>query len=158
MKTLLLLRHAKSQNLTPGSTDLERPLKESGMKQAQAVGLWLKEQGLMPDLVLCSTATRARATTEIVLRAAELSAVVHYEQAIYEGGPGEILQLIANIANNGNTVLLVGHNPGMEELVRLLTDRSETISTCTLAKITFATGELTQLAPGTGVLEQLVRP
>ena len=158
MKTLYLLRHAKSENLAPGSTDLDRTLKESGKRQAQDLGGFLKQQNLKLDLVLCSTAARARETSEIILSSAELPAEVHYEPAIYDAEPLSLLQLISKIRNDVNTVFLVGHNPGIEDLVRLLTNRAEQISTCTLARISFDTDEWNKVAAGTGVLEQLMRP
>jgi phosphohistidine phosphatase len=158
MKTLFLLRHAKTENLAPGSTDLDRSLKEAGRRQAKELGTFLKQQNLKFDLVLCSTAARARQTTELVLTAAEATVAAHYDQAIYEAGPTMLLQVISQIENGANTVLVVGHNPGMEELVQLLTSRAEQMSTCTLAKITFATGEWNTVARGNGTLEQVVRP
>lgn len=158
MKKLFLLRHAKAENLAPGSSDLERKLNESGRKQAQALALFLQEQNIKPDLVLCSPAARARETTEIVLATAGLPARVDYDQAMYEAGPTVLLQLISKIDNGANTALMVGHNPGTEELVRLLTNRAEQMSTCTLAEITFDTDDWSKVAPGHGTLEQLVRP
>ena len=158
MKTLFLLRHAKAENLTPGSTDLERTLKEAGRRQAKGLGTLLKQQNLTLDLVLCSTAVRAQETTELLLASAEATVAAHYDQAIYEAGPTILLQLISQIEDSANTVLVVGHNPGMEELVQLLTNRAEQMSTCTLAKITFETNDWNEVTPGNGTLEQLVRP
>ena len=158
MKTLFLLRHAKAESLVPGSTDLDRTLKEAGRTQAKVLGTFLRQQHLKLDLVLCSTAARARETTEIVLASAEITAPANYAQAIYEADATMLLELISRIENSANTVLVVGHNPGMEELVNLLTNRSEQMSTCTLAKITFETDDWNQVAPGAGTLEQFVRP
>lgn len=158
MKTLFLLRHAKSENLTPGLSDLDRKLNESGRKQAQTLGSFLKQQNLRPDLVLCSTAARARETTEIVLGSAELAPRVDYDQAIYESGPTVLLQLISKIDNSANTALMVGHNPGMEEFVRLLTEGEEHMSTCTLAEINFDIDEWNKVLAGKGTLVQIVRP
>ena len=158
MKTLFLLRHAKSENLTPGLSDLDRRLNESGRKQAQALGFFLKQQNLRPDLVLCSTAARARETTEIVLASAGLAARVDYDQTMYEAGPTGLLRLILKIDNGANAALMVGHNPGMEELVRLLTNRAEEMSTCTLAIINFDPDEWSKVVPGKGTLDQIVRP
>jgi phosphohistidine phosphatase len=155
MKTLFLLRHAKAENLAPGSIDLDRTLKEAGRRQAKELGRVLKQQNLKLDLVLSSTAVRARETTEIVLASAEATAATRYDQALYEASPTMLLQLISQIENSANTVLVVGHNPGMEELVHLLTNRAEQMSTCTLAKITFETDEWNMLAPGEGTLGQL---
>ena len=142
----------------PGSTDLDRTLTEAGRTQAKELGKFLKHQNLKLDLVLSSTAVRARETTEVLLASAEITAAAQYEHAIYEGSAAGLLQLISQLENSAPTVLVVGHNPAMEELVHLLTGQAEQMSTCTLAKITFATDKWNELTPGSGTLEQLVRP
>lgn len=158
MKTLFLLRHAKAENLAPGSNDLDRTLKEAGRTQAKELGTFLRQQHLKLDWVVCSTAVRARETTEIVLASAEITAAANYAQAIYEADSTMLLQLISQIENSANSVLVVGHNPGIEELVQLLTNHSEQMSTCTLAKISLDTDEWSRVSEGSGTLEQLVRP
>ena len=145
MKTLFLLRHAKAENPAPGSTDLNRALNERGRREAQAVGTFIKKQNLRFDLVLCSTAVRARETAELVLAAAELAAKVRYDGRIYEAGPPRLREVTAEIEAHTSTVLLVGHNPGMEELLQLLTDRVERMATGTLAKIDLAADEWSKI-------------
>jgi phosphohistidine phosphatase len=135
MKTLLLLRHAKSEHLRPGMSDFDRALNERGRTQAQALGRYLKKQNRKIDLVLCSTAARARETTELVQEAAALSAEVRYEQTMYDANPLELLELVAEIEDHVSVALVVGHNPGMEQLLHLLTGRLERLSTCTLVQV-----------------------
>ena len=158
MKTLLLLRHAKAENAAPGSSDINRALNERGRKEAQAIGTFIRKQNLTFDLVLCSPAVRARETTELVLSAAEVTANVRYDQRIYEAGPQQLLEVISEVDDNKSAVLLVGHNPGMEELLRALTGREEPLATGTLAKIDFSFDEWSRVAAESGSLELIVRP
>jgi len=150
MKTLFLLRHAKAENAAPGLTDLERALNERGRKEAQAIGTFVKKQNLKFDVVLSSTAVRARETTELVLASAELAANVRHDRRIYEAGPLRLLEVISEIEEDTSAVLLVGHNPGMGELLQLLTIRDEQMATGMLAKIDLAAAEWSKLTEDNG--------
>jgi phosphohistidine phosphatase len=158
MKRLFLLRHAKAENAVAGSTDLDRSLNERGEHEAQAIGAVIKRQNLSFDQVLCSTAVRARETAELVLAAAEVVANIRYDQRIYEAGPRQLLEVISELSENLNAVLLVGHNPGMEELLKMLTGRAEQMATCTLAKIFLAPGEWSEISDDKGTLDSILRP
>lgn len=118
MRELILLRHAHAESARPGQEDLDRPLSVEGLAAAEAVGRWLLEQGLAPDCVLCSPARRTRETLEAVL------GVVGYvdqrlEPEIYEATPGTLIELADRYCDIGR-VMLVGHNPGLEQLVALM--------------------------------------
>lgn len=158
MKTLLLLRHARAENAAPGSSDINRALNERGKKEAQAIGTFIRKQNLTFDPVLCSPAVRARETTELVLAAAEVTANVRYDQRIYEAGPRQLLEVISEVEEDKSGVLLVGHNPVMEELLRALTGRGEPMSTGTLAKINLKLDEWSRVSEDIGGLECIVRP
>ena len=118
MRELILLRHAHAEPATTGQSDLDRPLSPQGLAEAEAVARWLKEQGLVPDRVLCSPARRARETLESVL-----AAIGYVEQRlearIYEATPGILLDVLAE-HRGVKRLLLVGHNPGLESVVALL--------------------------------------
>lgn len=157
MKTLFLLRHAKAENPTTGLADLDRALNGRGRNEAQAIGTLLKKQDQKFDLVLCSTAARARQTTELVLAAAELAANVRYDGRIYEAGPLRLLEVISEIEEDPSTVLLVGHNPAMEELLKILTGSLEQMATGTMAKIELSV-EWSQALEGKGTLDLIVKP
>ena len=157
MKTLFLLRHAKAENPTTGLADLDRALNGRGRNEAQAIGTLLKKQDQKFDLVLCSTAARARQTTELVLAAAELAANVRYDRRIYEAGPLRLLEVISEIEEDPSTVLLVGHNPAMEELLKILTGSLEQMATGTMAKIELSV-EWSQALEGKGTLDLIVKP
>jgi phosphohistidine phosphatase len=156
MKNLYLLRHAKTVPGSTGLPDFERPLKDEGRRQAARVGKYFKEQDFDLDLVLSSTAWRARETTELFLTALECTAEVRYDQRIYEASPQHLLEVICEIEQDKNSVLLVGHNPGFEELLRQLTSCFESMSTGTLAKIGLEISDWTQADEVKGHLDRLV--
>lgn len=158
MKTLLLLRHAKAENAAPGSSDISRSLNERGKKEAQTIGTFIRKQNLAIAQVLCSPAVRARETAELVLSAGEIKANVGYDQRIYEAGPRQLLEVISEVDENKSAVLLVRHNPGMEELLRALTGREEPMATGTLATIDFNFDAWSRVNEDRGILELIVRP
>ncbi len=120
MRELLLLRHAEAMHAGPDGRDAERPLSLHGEAQASAVGTWLAEQGAEPDTVLCSPARRAQMTADAVCRALR-TRTPRFLPAIYQATPGELLSLVEHHAPDARQVLLVGHNPGLEQLLALLT-------------------------------------
>jgi len=118
MRELILLRHAHAEPASAGQADLDRPLSPEGLAEAEAAGRWLAEQGLVPDCVLCSPSRRTRETLEAVL-----GAIGYVEQrlddAIYEATAGTLAAL-ADTHNDAERLLLVGHNPGLEQLAALM--------------------------------------
>lgn len=135
MKTLLLLRHAKSSWDDPALDDHDRPLNQRGYLEAPYVGDFLKAQDWIPDLIISSTALRARHTAELVARACGYSDKLVLEHGLYGASAQFFSQLIKPLPSNLNYVLLVGHNPDIEELILALCAEHVNISTATLAKI-----------------------
>lgn len=127
MHDLLLLRHAAAMSESPDGRDVSRPLRPIGMREAKAAGLWLREHGVHPDRVLCSPAQRAVMTAEAVLRELGIEAEPVLEADIYDAVPGTLIDLIERHAD-ARTLLVIGHNPGMEQLVGLLTAGASTDS------------------------------
>jgi phosphohistidine phosphatase SixA len=121
MRELLLLRHAEAMAAGPDGRDIERPLSLHGDGQARAVGSWLAGQNALPDAVLCSPARRAQMTADAVGKSLRMPAP-QFLPAIYQATPGELLALVENHATDANRVLLIGHNPGLEQLLALLTE------------------------------------
>ncbi len=118
MHELVLLRHAEAEIDSFGSGDIARSLTERGRHAAQAAGRWLAAHRIQPVRVLCSPANRTRETLEqIALPLAAADMLIAPE--IYEATPGELLALLDNHLD-ASTVLVVGHNPGLERLVALL--------------------------------------
>lgn len=158
MKTLVLLRHAKAENGSAVSSDFDRALNDRGRKEAQVVGRVIRKHGLRLDLVLSSTAKRARETTELVIESAALTVDVRYEQRFYELDAHRLLEIASQIEDERSTVLLVGHNPGMEELLRSLTNRFEQMTTGTIAKIDLNAASWRAAVEGKGRLDWIVKP
>src|SRR3954467_4730312 len=136
MKTLLLLRHAKSSWKEPNLSDFERPLNKRGLKTAPLMGRFLRRKKLKPDLIVSSPAERARQTTALVIEAMRLDVELKHDERIYEASVARLLEVISQIAESANLLLLVGHNPGLEELLEILTGEARQFSTAALAQIT----------------------
>ena len=158
MKTLLLLRHAKSSWADPGQPDFERPLNERGRASAPVMGRFLAQRMLKPEVVVCSPAERARETAALALETAELSPPVRYDARIYEASATRLLEVVREIAEPAATAMLVGHNPGMEELITLLTGERERMQTAALACILFDLATWAAVSTEAGRLAWLVRP
>lgn len=121
MHELILLRHAEAVPIEGDGNDRQRALSPRGEQEAQAAGLWLAARGLQPERVLCSPAHRANETTRLALAAIEHASVPLVAEEIYDATPGELLILLDQHGDAG-TVMLVGHNPGIERLVALLVE------------------------------------
>jgi phosphohistidine phosphatase len=158
MKTLFLLRHAKAVPASDSVRDFDRSLNDQGRRQAESVGKYLRQQKIVLDLVLSSTALRARETTELVLAAAECVVEARYDQRIYEASRQQLQEEIAEIGEDKSSVLLVGHNPGIEELLQHLTDHSWPMKTATLAKIDLAASEWNKTSVERGHLDWRITP
>src|SRR5262245_60955763 len=127
MKTLFLLRHAKSQRKDETLPDFERPLNRRGERAAEAVGRHLRTHARVPDLILSSPAVRTRETVELVVKAARWATEVRYDQRIYAADGMRLADVVAQIENDRKVALIVGHNPAIEELLLLLTGRTEEV-------------------------------
>ena len=135
MKTLLILRHAKSSWENSELTDHDRPLNKRGKRDAPRVGLVLREQGLSPDLILSSTAKRAQRTATAVAETAEYQGEVKFLPNLYHAGPRTYGEVLRNVSNDCQSVMIVGHNPGLEILLAKLAGGSEQLPTASLAHL-----------------------
>lgn len=120
-KTLVLMRHAKAEE-GHGKADHDRELADRGRRDARAAGAWLHAEGLVPDLVICSTAQRTRQTWEEACRGGAQTEFVEFRRSVYLGGSEQTLETVREDAGEVETVLVVGHNPTMAQLTSLLTD------------------------------------
>jgi len=157
MKTLFLLRHAKSSWKDKALPDFERPLNSRGRKASETISVLLKQETISPDLILSSCALRARETIEIIVRSTRLRSELRFDERIYEASATRLIEVVTQIEKNVRSALIVGHNPGMEELLSALTAQTETMPTTALAKITFKTANWNNLVKG-GTLEWVIRP
>ena len=132
-RTLVLLRHAKSA--WPGVPDHERPLARRGQRDAPVMGHWLRAAGYVPDLVLCSSARRARETWE--LAQAELGAApqVRFSDSVYEAAPADLVGLARETASSVRVLLIVGHNPALEDLALNLAGGEDAAAAETLSRM-----------------------
>lgn len=135
MKSLLLLRHARPTPASPTGRDFDRPLADVGRADAQSVGQLLRQKEIKPEVVLSSPAARARETAHLVCEAAGLSTETRFDERIYEASLEQLLQVVSEAEDGVETLLLVGHNPGLAELLALLTGESAGMSPATLARI-----------------------
>lgn len=167
MKTLLLLRHAKSSWDDHSLDDFDRPLNERGRQAAPRMGRWIRDNDLVPDHVLCSAASRARETWEAV--SAELGGpvVVTVLRSLYLAEPEGILDLVHRANDTDEVLMVVGHNPGFEDLARLLTQRgkgralgllADRMPTGALAVLRFDVDRWEEVGAGGGTLLHFVRP
>lgn len=135
MKTLLILRHAKSSWDDPGLADIDRPLNKRGKRDAPRVGFLLREEDIVPDLILSSPALRARKTAEAVAENCGYEGEVEIEDRFYPGDPSDYMEVISHLPDQYQGVMVVGHNPGLEELLSALTDESVSLPTAALAQV-----------------------
>jgi phosphohistidine phosphatase len=117
-RKLVLFRHAKSA--WPDVPDHDRPLAKRGIRTAPVMGRWLRDAGLVPDLVLCSTARRARETWQFAQTGLAATPPVRFEEQIYGEDATGLLALIREVPPATGTLLLIGHNPAMEDLALML--------------------------------------
>ena len=178
MLTLMLLRHAKSSWADEGLDDFDRPLASRGRKAAPRVARFIADGGFGPDLILCSTARRARETLSLVLPSMAHSCTIRMDRTLYEADEeedlGERLRTLADTdvpegdrAPRGQRVLVIGHNPAMQDFAIQLVgsgapDDREAIAakfpTAALAVIAFDADRWHDIVPGSGTLTHFVRP
>ena len=121
MKSLLILRHAKSSWKHPELTDHDRPLNKRGKRDAPRMGEILRSAHLMPEAITSSTAARARATAEAVAKASGYKGKIALNRSLYAAGPEAYLKVLHELSDHYKRVLVVGHNPGLEELLEMFT-------------------------------------
>jgi phosphohistidine phosphatase len=136
MKTLLLMRHAKSSWKEPELADHERPLNKRGKLNAPRMGRLLREQELTPDLIVSSTARRARQTADAVADLSGYQGELRLEDELYAAPAETCLEVLQALPDDApDCVMLVGHNPGLEELLELLTGDMPALPTGAIAQV-----------------------
>jgi len=135
MKHLLLLRHAKSDWDDPQLADIDRPLSARGERDAPRIGEALRKRKPQPEIILSSTARRTRETIAAVVEAANLSIEPQFTSSLYAASASDILKIVRGLPDDAASALLVGHNPGFEELASYLTGTWQAMPTGGLACI-----------------------
>ena len=173
MQKLLLLRHAKSDRSksASGRGDHARPLNERGRMAASLMGRHMREKNYLPALVLCSTAERTRETLKILLGFFKTAPEIRYQDSLYLAPWPNLLAAVRAAPQMASPLLLVGHNPGMEQLALALAappksaaghalaeTMAEKFPTAALAVLNFRNASWGSIRPGTGRLADFVRP
>ncbi len=150
MKSLIVLRHAKSEH-PPGVADFDRSLNDRGKRDAVRVGEVLLERGLKPDVIVSSSARRARKTAERAARACGHDRAIVETEDIYEAGPWDIITVIQQIPEDAATAMIVGHNPGFWSLVQTLGGAIDQFPTAAWAQLRLPVefwGEVSEMTRG----------
>jgi phosphohistidine phosphatase len=161
MKTLLILRHAKSSWKEQDLPDHDRPLNKRGKNDAPRIGKLLKDEDLIPDLIMSSTAARAKKTAELVAKSCKYKGKIVLNHSLYGAEPAAYLKILERLSDNHMTALVVGHSPTVEETVELLTGSQDiTMPTCALAQISLPIQNWTELKKQKikGILLKVWRP
>ncbi len=136
MKTILLMRHAKSSWDGKDTEDRDRPITKRGKKNTETIADYLKEEKLKPDLILCSAALRARQTAEVVIDEMKYHGDICYINKLYMGEVEAYAQQLQGLMDDINMVLVIGHNPSLDSLLQMVTGKVESLPTSTVAYIT----------------------
>jgi len=167
MKSLAILRHAKSSWDEPQTADFDRPLNDRGLKAARRMGRELKKRGVEFDLVLASTAVRVRETLEGVQEKLGSDATICFERDIYLASEEALVEIVRGIPETAHAPLLVGHNPGLQQLIVALTrddsnglrKRVEAkLATAALVRIELPAEKWSEVEPGSGIIVELIVP
>jgi len=159
VKRLLLMRHAKSSWKEADVPDHERPLKKRGCKDAELMGKMLKHKKIIPNLIIASTAERAQKTADIVAKTCKYENEIVFSDLLYMAEPSEIMQSIHDHAKKQKCVMVIGHNPGLEAFLQILTGKVESLPTSSIALMTAKIEKWNELSPEAEVkLKNLWRP
>jgi phosphohistidine phosphatase len=127
MKTLILMRHAKSSWKDHDLSDFERPLKKRGKKDAQMMAKVLVDKELLPQKLLASSAKRARRTAEIIIEETKADFPVEYLDQLYMAEVSVFFDLLNAVPDELERVMIIGHNPSLESLVQMLSSQIESL-------------------------------
>lgn len=146
MKTLLILRHAKSSWSNDALADHDRPLNARGERDAPRMGELILDRDLTPDLIISSTANRASTTATVVAETCGYQYDIVFDKALYLSGPPTVERILQQTSDRHQRVMIVGHNPDMEALVEALTGRYRRMPTAALAQVTIPIESWSELA------------
>ncbi len=163
MYCLQLLRHAKSDWNNPQLQDIERPLNQRGINAIKKTADWLRQQGNPPHAILCSPAVRTRQTLEHLRHTLDIAEpAIQFIPEIYEANLQQLLDILEHAPWQQSPVMLIGHNPGMEELLAYLSRSAIPVTSSgkrfTTANLAILESHTPALIPGNFELRQLIRP
>jgi phosphohistidine phosphatase len=167
MKRLYFLRHAKSDRSDPEAADFDRGLTQRGRQAARAMGRYMRRQKLIPDLILCSAARRARDSWELAAPQLQAEIPVELSEALYLAAPMQTIRLIHRLPETASAALLVGHNPGFQAVTLQLTGGGDDAArirlaakfpTAALAVLDFEVEHWRDVGEGGGQLQRFIAP
>jgi phosphohistidine phosphatase len=158
MKTLYLLRHAKSSWNEPDLADFDRPLNDRGNEAAPFMGELMALRGYNPSIIISSPAARARMTADLVKRSGGLDAKLLFDDRIYEASPQALRQVVSELDDSHSSALIVGHNPGIEGFIRYLSGSTESMPTAALAILDLNVRSWSAVNDSCGKLQAVHRP
>lgn len=166
-KTLLLLRHAKSSWSAPAHSDFERPLNRRGERAAAVIGIMMKQEEIVPDFILCSSARRTLQTRDVIRPYLPRNCRFEESSRIYEASVQVIFDVLSELPDTVQIPLIIGHNPGLQQLTvslcgvaggNELMKVQEKFPTGALATIELDVDIWSDIAPGKGQLRRFVSP
>lgn len=137
MKTLYIIRHAKSSWSDISLDDFERPLNKRGKNDAPVMGARLKQKNIMPDIIFSSSAKRAKMTAKIIANEIDYKKKIIFKKRIYEADINALHNMLKNIDDKYNIAFLIGHNPELNELAEFYVDYDDNLPTCAIIGIEF---------------------
>lgn len=158
MKTLFVLRHAKSSWENPDVADYDRQLNEQGLKTTPIMGDTMFRNQFQPAMIISSPARRAKQTAVLIKEAAQIECAITYDERIYEASPHRLLEVISELDENKESAMLVGHNPGLEGLIKILTGEIQSMSTAALAVIDLDKENWNEVTAESGQLRAVFSP
>jgi phosphohistidine phosphatase len=158
MKTLFILRHAKSSWDQPDLADFDRPLNDRGEAAAPFMGQVMKREGFEPEVILSSPAARAKATASLARESAGIAGEIVFDEQIYEASVKTLREVVSGIDDKFRSAMIVGHNPGMEGFVHFLTGSVESMPTAALAVIDIDVASWSDIDARRGTLRTVIRP
>jgi phosphohistidine phosphatase len=167
LKTIYLLRHAKSSWQDPEAEDFDRRLSKRGREAAKSMANYVSTHRIVPAQILCSPALRTRETLEQMEAKLDAAIPIRFEKGVYNADAPALLRRLRRLSDALPSVMIIGHNPGMERLALMLTGDGEATArdklankypTGTLAILTAAADHWHEIGPATARLEAFVRP
>lgn len=163
MKHVFLLRHAKTEKGTLTQDDKDRALTPEGRMDAENAGNFLKEQSFRPDIVLCSPATRTRETLQHLTRTCPIPSPTEYPDTLYLASSEQIFSLVQHLPETANSVLIVGHNPGLPQCMFIASEEKSgaaqsvmmQFSPCSMAQLSFDTNDWGECEPDSAATKRI---
>jgi phosphohistidine phosphatase len=135
MKTLLLMRHGKSSWKDDSLSDHERPLKKRGRRDTKRIAQEIEKNDLYPHIILSSSAARAKETAEILMDTLGFENRIIFSDQLYMAEPEDFIDILSQLDDDYDTVLVIGHNPGMEAFIQIIDGEIETLPTAGLGQL-----------------------